>query len=184
MVTAINHQAQAAQTAQALGGPVSAKPMAATASSGSSSSSTSSSAATITSNDFLTLLVTELKNQDPTTQADPNEYVNQLCEVNSLEQLVSINQTLTGAFGGTATKSTSSGNGAAAQVTGTAPAISPQIATPSNPTAQARAAYHANALATQSSTATNVTPGNLGVPSTNPNALRVAQSLSGQTRTQ
>src|SRR5215469_6004997 len=53
----------------------------------------------ITANDFLTLLVTEMKNQDPTAQTDPNEYINQLVNVNSLQQLISINETLTGAFG-------------------------------------------------------------------------------------
>jgi flagellar basal-body rod modification protein FlgD len=50
--------------------------------------------ASVTANDFLTLLVTELKNQDPTANTDPNEYINQLVQVNSLAQLVSINQTL------------------------------------------------------------------------------------------
>src|SRR5579872_1450585 len=50
---------------------------------------------TISANDFLTLLVTEMKNQDPTANTDPNEYINQLVQVNSLEQLISINQTLT-----------------------------------------------------------------------------------------
>jgi flagellar basal-body rod modification protein FlgD len=51
--------------------------------------------ATISANDFLTLLVTEMKNQDPTANTDPNEYINQLVQVNSLQQLISINQTLT-----------------------------------------------------------------------------------------
>lgn len=50
--------------------------------------------ATIAANDFLTLLVTEMKNQDPTASTDPNEYVNQLVQVNSLQQLISINETL------------------------------------------------------------------------------------------
>jgi len=44
--------------------------------------------ATITANDFLTLLVTEIQNQDPTTQTDPMQYITQLVGVNSLEQLV------------------------------------------------------------------------------------------------
>jgi flagellar basal-body rod modification protein FlgD len=62
-------------------------------SSGQSSSSTGSST-TIAANDFLTLLVTEMKNQDPTATTDPNEYVNQLVQVNSLQQLIAINETL------------------------------------------------------------------------------------------
>jgi flagellar basal-body rod modification protein FlgD len=36
--------------------------------------------------------VSELKNQDPTQPTDPNQYITQLAQVNSLEQLISINQ--------------------------------------------------------------------------------------------
>lgn len=50
----------------------------------------------ITANDFLTLLVTELKNQDPTANTDPNAYVDQLVQVNSLQQLIQIDQNTTG----------------------------------------------------------------------------------------
>lgn len=56
----------------------------------------------ITSNDFLTLLVTELQNQDPTQPQDPTQYVQQLVGVNSLQQLIGINQgisTLNNALG-------------------------------------------------------------------------------------
>ena len=53
-----------------------------------SSGSASASAATISANDFLSLLVTEMQNQDPTATTDPMEYVNQLVNVNSLEQLI------------------------------------------------------------------------------------------------
>lgn len=53
----------------------------------------------ITANDFLTLLVTELKNQDPTANTDPNAYVDQLVQVNSLQQLIQIDQNTTGASG-------------------------------------------------------------------------------------
>jgi flagellar basal-body rod modification protein FlgD len=49
----------------------------------------------ITANDFLTLLVTELKNQDPTANTDPNAYVDQLVQVNSLQQLIQINTNTT-----------------------------------------------------------------------------------------
>jgi flagellar basal-body rod modification protein FlgD len=58
----------------------------------SSSSSTTDGSADITSDDFLTLLVSELQNQDPTQPTDPNEYITQLAQVNSLQQLISINQ--------------------------------------------------------------------------------------------
>jgi flagellar basal-body rod modification protein FlgD len=60
------------------------------------SGNSSSNSATITANDFLQLLVTEMQNQDPTSTTDPNEYINQLVQVNSLEQLISINQDLSG----------------------------------------------------------------------------------------
>lgn len=53
------------------------------------------SSSMITANDFLTLLVTELKNQDPTANTDPNAYVDQLVQVNSLQQLIQINQNTT-----------------------------------------------------------------------------------------
>jgi flagellar basal-body rod modification protein FlgD len=58
----------------------------------SSSSNAASSSSDITANDFLTLLVSELKNQDPTQPTDPNQYITQLAQVNSLQQLISINQ--------------------------------------------------------------------------------------------
>ena len=48
----------------------------------------------INSNDFLTLLVAEMKNQDPTQPTDPNQYIQQLVGVNSLQQLISINSEL------------------------------------------------------------------------------------------
>jgi flagellar basal-body rod modification protein FlgD len=64
-------------------------------SSGSSSASSSSASSTITANDFLTLLVAEMKNQDPTQPTDPSQYISQMVDVNSLQQLVSINQGIT-----------------------------------------------------------------------------------------
>src|ERR1700733_11004441 len=60
--------------------------------SSSSASAAASSSSDITANDFLTLLVSEPQNQAPTQPTDPNQYITQLAQVNSLEQLVSINQ--------------------------------------------------------------------------------------------
>jgi flagellar basal-body rod modification protein FlgD len=37
-----------------------------------------------------------LQNQDPTANTDPNEYVNQLVQVNTLQQQIQMNQTLDG----------------------------------------------------------------------------------------
>lgn len=63
-------------------------------SSGNGDGNSATDNSTITANDFLTLLVTELKNQDPTQPTDPNAYIEQLVGVNSLQQLISINQGL------------------------------------------------------------------------------------------
>jgi flagellar basal-body rod modification protein FlgD len=77
--------------------------------------SSAANSSNITSNDFLTLLVSELKNQDPTQPTDPNQYITQLAQVNSLQQLISINQgigTLDSTISGTHSPSTgSSGSG-------------------------------------------------------------------------
>lgn len=74
-------------------------PMAATTQSNStdptSNNNNSQDSSMITANDFLTLLVTELKNQDPTANTDPNAYVDQLVQVNSLQQLIQINTNTT-----------------------------------------------------------------------------------------
>jgi flagellar basal-body rod modification protein FlgD len=59
------------------------------------SSAAAASSSTITANDFLTLLVAEMKNQDPTQPTDPNAYISQMVDVNSLQQLIGINQGIT-----------------------------------------------------------------------------------------
>ena len=58
-------------------------------------STTAATAKNISSTDFLTLLVSELKNQDPTQPTDPNAYITQLAQVNSLQQLININTGIT-----------------------------------------------------------------------------------------
>jgi flagellar basal-body rod modification protein FlgD len=137
----------------------------------SSTSSTSSDSATITADDFLTLLVTELKNQDPTADTDPNEYINQLVNVNSLEQLISINQTLTTDLGSSTSDATSS--------TASAKANSTQAQ------AQSSSSGAGSTLPEALSTAAaQLAPGNLGISAANPAAQSVAQSLSGRSRVQ
>jgi flagellar basal-body rod modification protein FlgD len=179
----------AATAGQALTGTVAA-PMSSSTTGTSSTSDTSSSEAAITANDFLTLLVTELQNQDPTADTDPNEYINQLVEVNSLEQLIDSNGTLTTDLGGA---TPSSGTGSAAQVAGTPPGLtgaSPATATPSasSHVAGTPAATRSNAAtgspATTQTHAAQHTPGNLSVPGVNPAARRVAHALAGRTHTQ
>jgi len=132
-------------------------------SSNSSGTSSSDDSATISANDFLTLLVTEMQNQDPTADTDPNEYINQLVNVNSLEQLIDINQTLSTAMG----SSGSSPTGGVAQ----AGAV-PQIATvhPAAPLAHAPAAPpRAQAV-----------DRNLSAPAFNAAAQRIAHALDGR----
>ena len=73
--------------------------------------STPASEADSAQNTFLTLLVTELKAQDPTQPMDPIQMVSQMFSMNQLQQLISINQTLTNAFGGfSSTQSSTGGN--------------------------------------------------------------------------
>jgi flagellar basal-body rod modification protein FlgD len=62
-----------------------------TTSSGTSASSLSST--------FLNLLATELQNQDPTAPVDSTAMVGQMISLNQLDQLISINQTVTGSSG-------------------------------------------------------------------------------------
>jgi len=72
-----------------------------------SNSSSSTDNSMVSTNDFLTLLVTQLKNQDPTQPSDPTAYVSQLVGVNSLAQLIDINKQLT-SMGGSTDSSTGS----------------------------------------------------------------------------
>lgn len=67
----------------------------------SSGTSTATSAATNSAatladsfDDFLTLLTTQLQNQDPTAPMDSNEFTNQLVQFSSVEQQIQTNQNL------------------------------------------------------------------------------------------
>ncbi len=149
-----------------------------------SSDDSSSSSATISANDFLTLLVTEMQNQDPTADTDPNEYIDQLVQVNSLEQLIDINQTLSGALGST-TSSTGSGSssqvaGATTGATATSPLTASAAGTAHAPAAQPAGASSVPAVSAQT-TAARHTAGNVGVPGVNPAAQHVGHALSGRT---
>ncbi len=158
-----------------------ANPMVSSASgtSGTSSSNDSSDdSATISANDFLTLLVTEMQNQDPTADVDPNEYIDQLVQVNSLEQLIDINQTLSTNLG----SSTSSSTGATSQAAGATSAVTGAAA----PAASALSSVGSTPSAGSAlqSFAARLAPGNLSVPTANPAAERVAHALDGHTRAQ
>ena len=182
---------------QALNGkdadPMAAAPAA--AGNAASSGSSGSSSATISANDFLTLLVTEMQNQDPTAQTDPNEYINQLVQVNSLEQLIDINQNLTTALGtsntstasvatadGSAVNSADSAGSPATQPTGTTAAL---IASPGMPASGTPASTPpgSNVRSAMSQIAHSATeqyaPGNLSAPVADPAATRVGHALDG-----
>ena len=49
----------------------------------------------VTQNQFLQLLITELKNQDPTQPTDQTQTLSQLAQFSSLEQMTNLNQTMT-----------------------------------------------------------------------------------------
>jgi flagellar basal-body rod modification protein FlgD len=162
---------------------------------GTSGSSSTSDSSTISANDFLTLLVTEMQNQDPTADTDPNEYIDQLVQVNSLEQLIDINQNLSTALGtsttGTSSSSTSSSTSGAATP---ASAVS-SVKAASGITVQGQGAPQkgralqgiqsfAASASNQGVAAAKRAPGNLSVPEDKPAAHRVAHSLAGHPRTQ
>jgi flagellar basal-body rod modification protein FlgD len=76
----------------------------------SSSSSLAASAPLGDPNLFIALLTAQLQAQDPLNPMSPQDMVNQLTQVSSLQQLISINQTLTNLSTGTLPKTTQSTN--------------------------------------------------------------------------
>lgn len=56
---------------------------------------TSSNAASVDQNQFLLLLVNELKNQDPTQPVDQTQTLSQLAQFSQLQETTTLNQTLT-----------------------------------------------------------------------------------------
>jgi flagellar basal-body rod modification protein FlgD len=151
----------------------------------SSPDDTSSNSSTISANDFLTLLVTEMQNQDPTADTDPNEYINQLVQVNSLEQLIDINQTLSGDVGSTSSGSGSDKSGQVPAAPNGTAVTSPLTATSATRAGQSGSrstrsvAPESRAISDQT-TAPGVSPGNLGVPSANAAAQKVGHALDGR----
>lgn len=166
-------------------GDITLKPMAASSDNQASSGAGKDSSAKITANDFLTLLVTEMKNQDPTANTDPNQYINQLVNVNSLQQLISINETLTGAFG------SSPSNGASANVKSktadptvpTAPPIPTVSPVPSQSPAAAAAGSTASQQAYIYTALSNPAHGNLSTPAADPAAERLSHALDHRSKT-
>jgi flagellar basal-body rod modification protein FlgD len=189
----LNHQMTTAQAFGGRGVPVST-PASATSATNSASGADASGteSATISANDFLTLLVTEMKNQDPTANTDPNEYINQLVSVNSLEQLIDINQNLTTALGGAS-------NASPVSTSAPSSSASPGVAglTAANAAAQLRGAAYNKASESAASVPTasgaasvhnggvhpikvRHAPGNLGVPEATAASNTVAHALGGR----
>src|SRR3984885_6463074 len=83
---------------------------------------------------FLNLLATELQNQDPTAPVDSTAMVGQMISLNQLDQLISINQTLTAPTSTGATGSVQPAGGTAGDAAlssangGIASTLSPSVA--------------------------------------------------------
>ena len=77
------------------------------------SGSTNGMSASNIGSTFLNLLTQELQNQDPTSPMDSTAMVGQMISLNSLSQLIGINQTLSGVAGSSG--SSTSGSGATTQ---------------------------------------------------------------------
>jgi len=181
-----NHAMTAMQAMK--GGPATPAAASTNGTSGAGSSDDASSgSATISANDFLTLLVTEMQNQDPTADTDPNEYINQLVQVNSLEQLIDINQTLTTDLGST---SPSTGSGASPHTVGASPdtpgadAVSHDVLQRFSPSSTGASPLIAAEDRSSTAAAAGQSPGNLSLPLSVPAAHRVAHALDGRVRTQ
>ncbi len=134
----------------------------------------------ITSNDFLTLLVTEMQNQDPTSQTDPNAYVNQLVQINSLEQLISMNQNLALVLGTVTSPvptghAIPAGNGQESSTTALGPVLSGgQVAQSGSQ------GTYGNLQGNAASGSRPAAHGNLSMPAATPAAHAVAHALDGR----
>ena len=139
-------------------------------------SSSSTNASSISANDFLQLLVTEMQNQDPTAATDPNEYINQLVQVNSLEQLVSINQTLTADSAVPAKSSSERAHSDVPSAAVVSDALTPGKVQQS---LEGSSAIHPSVSNHSShSLLDQAVSGNLTIPAENPAATRVGRSLA------
>jgi flagellar basal-body rod modification protein FlgD len=70
--------------------------LASTLGSAASSSSSTSSANTLTANDFIQFMITELQNQDPLSPTDPNAMLQQISEIGQLQSSTTLQTDLTG----------------------------------------------------------------------------------------
>ncbi len=110
-----------------------------------------------------------MQNQDPTADTDPNEYINQLVQVNSLEQLISINQTLSTAL--TAVSASPDASSVKSPINASVNGVADIGATPQVSSASQGAG---------TSAAIRQAPGNLSIPEGKPAAHAVAEALNGR----
>lgn len=115
-------------------------------------SSTSTSSTDSIGSTFLSLLVQELQNQDPTAPMDSTQMVGQMISLNQLNQLTSINQTLSNAYSSTSTGSTTGASAAR----GSASSASGQAVTSAATSAALRLLSHSG-VTTQPAVSTSVT---------------------------
>jgi flagellar basal-body rod modification protein FlgD len=64
----------------------------ATQTAGTNTAAASSTDALTNENTFLKLLIAQVQNQDPTSPADPTQFIGELTQFSQLEQLLGINQ--------------------------------------------------------------------------------------------
>jgi len=66
----------------------------ATSSSGTSSTASSAGSNEVTENQFLQLLVTQLKNQDPLNPTDSDQFMSELAQFSQLQEVIGVHQDL------------------------------------------------------------------------------------------
>jgi flagellar basal-body rod modification protein FlgD len=76
-----------------------------------SGTTTTNSNNTLGPNSFITLLTAQLQAQDPLSPMDPDQMVNELTSINSLQQLVQISSDMNTLVGALPAGQTSTGNG-------------------------------------------------------------------------
>src|SRR6201996_3825499 len=64
----------------------------------SSTANSASSLGTLGGPDFITLMLAQLQNQDPTSPVDSNTFLTQLAELSEVQGIPSLNTTLTGSI--------------------------------------------------------------------------------------
>src|SRR5450631_397439 len=124
-------------------------PVTSSSSSSSSSSGNANSLSGVSANEgtFLTLLVAQLKNQDPLSPTDSTQFVGELAQFSSLEQLMTINQNvgaMTNVVAPSSGASTTGSSSSAAPGTGAAPSGTSSSANSSAATGTASIASQLN----------------------------------------